>query len=380
MLPIDLGVSFVLLALSRYIAWWFSSSGVLPEQESSMKTWIKVNWRKVLTHCLAYFLPVGAMLGTYMLWSFTRFGTFSPISGQVKLWWATIPDTVYVHPVDGWALLGFASSGNFGPWSIIFSRIYDLSNQLWTWIGWRGNEAPYGFNLAIIVIFSGIVGGLLIWRRVTTRKVFQGTGVVAILVGCLAQISFYLGSGYAHTRSWYWVGELVVVALFAATLTEVLYQGAKRWKLTHTISLLGIASAVVLIFFSYANYIIHFTPPEAPEGRENYYLGDVDGLMMHTEPGSLIGMTGGGTTAYFLEDRTVINLDGLMNSLEYLRAMQAGTATAFLDELGLDYVFGNEYMVTSSAPYYHILDNRLEKIGLITGPSSFTLFRYGPTE
>jgi len=37
----------------------------------------------------------------------------------------------------------------------------------------------------------------------------------------------------------------------------------------------------------------------------------------HTRPGDVIGMTGGGLIGYFVPDRTVINLDGLINSPAY---------------------------------------------------------------
>jgi hypothetical protein len=37
-------------------------------------------------------------------------------------------------------------------------------------------------------------------------------------------------------------------------------------------------------------------------------------LEKHTEPGSIIGMTGGGNAGYFIKDRTVVNMDGLITA------------------------------------------------------------------
>jgi hypothetical protein len=65
-----------------------------------------------------------------------------------------------------------------------------------------------------------------------------------------------------------------------------------------------------------------------------------------------------------------------MNSPEYLHAMQANQAAEFLDRLLLSFVNANEYMVTSSDPYMGFLKERLEKVGLIKGAESFTLFIY----
>ena len=80
--------------------------------------------------------------------------------------------------------------------------------------------------------------------------------------------------------------------------------------------------------------------------------------------------------AYFLHDRTIVNLDGLMNSAEYLQALKTDQGTDFLDRMGLTYINASEVMVTGSDPYMRLLNNRLRKIGLIPGLESFTLFEY----
>jgi hypothetical protein len=64
-------------------------------------------------------------------------------------------------------------------------------------------------------------------------------------------------------------------------------------------------------------------------------------LESHTEEGALIGMTGGGNVAYFIEGRTIVNMDGLINSYEYFLALRAGRADEYLASIGLDYIFSN---------------------------------------
>ena len=61
----------------------------------------------------------------------------------------------------------------------------------------------------------------------------------------------------------------------------------------------------------------------------------------NTEPGSLIGMTGGGNLGYFITDRTIVNMDGLINSYQYFEMHKEGRADEHLAEMGLDYVFAN---------------------------------------
>ncbi len=123
-------------------------------------------------------------------------------------------------------------------------------------------------------------------------------------------------------------------------------------------------------------YITSLTPWQVAKGNEDRYLEDARGLEQLTPPGSIIGMTGGGTVSYFLNDRTIVNLDGLMNSAEYLQAMKADRGTEFLDRMGLTYINASEGVITGSDPYMGLLKDRLRKIGLIPGLENFTLFEY----
>ncbi len=111
-----------------------------------------------------------------------------------------------------------------------------------------------------------------------------------------------------------------------------------------------------------------------PEYTEAY-LGGAHALEMYTEPGSIIGTTGGGIVGYFIKERTIINLDGLINSPEYFQRMRRGKTSEYFDRIGLDYVYGNIYMVTQSDPYARMFSDRLELIGTVEGAS---FFRYKP--
>jgi hypothetical protein len=83
-------------------------------------------------------------------------------------------------------------------------------------------------------------------------------------------------------------------------------------------------------------------------------------LEANTEPGARIAITGAGNLAYFIEGRTIINMDGLMNTHEYLLAMQSGKGSEYLASLGVDYIFGNEYILTKTNPYAPMLEGHLE--------------------
>jgi len=80
--------------------------------------------------------------------------------------------------------------------------------------------------------------------------------------------------------------------------------------------------------------------------------------------------------AYFAHDRVIVNLDGLMNTVEYFHMLQAGTASQYLDRIGMQYVYTGATVITGSDPYFQFKD-RLQKIKDFTG---ITLFRWVPEQ
>jgi len=56
----------------------------------------------------------------------------------------------------------------------------------------------------------------------------------------------------------------------------------------------------------------------------------------HLEPGAIVAMTDAGVFAY-LSGLTTVNLDGLINSYDYLESLRAGRVREYLDRKGVDY-------------------------------------------
>jgi hypothetical protein len=82
--------------------------------------------------------------------------------------------------------------------------------------------------------------------------------------------------------------------------------------------------------------------PYGAKPADTPYMDVATFVEAHTEPGSLVGMTGGGNVGYFIRDRTIVNMDGLINSYPYFQANKAGQGSDYLyNQVGLDYVFAN---------------------------------------
>ncbi len=338
--------------------------------------WMQAQWKQVIGNGLKYFLPGTLLMVLYLGWNKVYFGTFSPISGQVKHWWSTLPNTVYGHPIDLKVFLSLSPSANYGPWSLISSPLDGLISNLLDSFGTLTDPAYWG---VIIVLIGLIVWGLLsLFHRgkYDWQDRFKRLGLHALLIGCLLQISYYLATSYPNTRSWYWVGEMMFLVLFGAVIWEGLKLFLLQCKVRERMFFLVELLLILVLLVVNIRYISSISPGKVRAGSEERYLADARGLEALTPTGSVIGMTGGGTVSYFINDRTIVNLDGLMNSPEYLHAMQTNQAVEFLDRLLLSFVNANEYMVTSSDPYMGFLNERLEKVGLIRGAESFTLFIY----
>ncbi len=137
------------------------------------------------------------------------------------------------------------------------------------------------------------------------------------------------------------------------------------------------ASQLIVLVLSIV-LVVNFTIPliknytyTAVDPEDHPYLQETRFLEEYTQPGEKIGMTGGGVNAYFIEDRAILNLDGLVNGYEYFSLLQTGDAYQYLDEVGLDYVYGLNEMLINSDPYGWTFKGRLDLIADYYGMSLY---------
>ena len=329
----------------------------------------KIGLNTFFTRLGAYFAPVGVGLIAYMLFYQVYFSTFMPVSGQVKRWWGTLPNPVYGKPVhDLPGLLG--SFGRGGPWNLSQAVLL-------------GPFASYETTLAQVLTVLWTVAMVVLIAFVIYKQRhklvdgFARLSLAPLAVGCFLHVISYTGTGYLHMRSWYWHSQILLITLLLALLLDAAVTQQSRvpraawlpaWANLRLASLAGGAILVAMLAASLLNHL----PYRGGTMAELYYLYGIDSLEEATEPGAVIGSTGGGVIGYLVRDRTIVNMDGLMNTKAYFDRLQAGTAAQYLDGIGLNYVFCGEYVITSSDPYFQF-KNRLEKLGRFGGA---VLFRW----
>lgn len=352
----------------RLLVWALYRSETASEK-TSLRKW--AFWKTLIPRAVGYFLPLGLLLGTYFLWSYLSVGTPMPVSGQIKHWWGGL-STVYGYPRHTLPEI-FGVSGKVSAWKLALLPLQFLG-------GLGGNLARSASSFRIGTLLEIVLALLVLFVLILNRKwlfsTVKGLGLIVVFIGLVAQILSYTATSYIHIRTWYWATEMLFTVLCLGILLECFYGALQRVRIKPVVwaAAMGVMSLVVLGFFG-SMLRLNF-PLEVSADHQQDYLAGIPPLEDLTEPGAMIGSTGGGRIAYFINDRTVVNLDGLINSPEYFRDLRSGQGALYLDRMGLDYVVGNNNMLTNSDPYSSEFKGHLEKI---TNIDDLTLFRYIPS-
>ncbi|MBI5934462.1 MAG: hypothetical protein HY867_12205 [Chloroflexi bacterium] len=313
---------------------------------------VPLNWKNIFREGIQYYGILGGAVGTYMLFNKWMFGTFMPVSGQVKAWWGSLQGTTYGNPIASLAgFLGLERAEGQNAWGPVVNLFHDFADAL-------------GVNIWIALgILFAIVTLILFSHPQRSKRAAISMGLPLLFTASIAQLFYYTGQGYAGAKDWYWVSQMILFALLAALLFDLLTrplrnspspifgrgvrgegirgEGGIIWLIT---------SILVLLYLSiFVTVIVRRMPYETQRAGQPY-LDAASFLEANTEEGSLIGMTGGGNVAYFIQGRNIVNMDGLINSHEYFLALRAGRADEYLASIGLDYIFSNPDIL-QNAPY-----------------------------
>lgn len=333
-LPFYAGMTFVGTGVVRLAARLFAEERPAPGRFAE----VREKWRQWLHEGLHFYGILLGGLAIYMLVNKILFGTFMPVSGQVKAWWGSLQGSTYGNPIaDMQAFLGLAPAEGMNTWGPVIYSLNGLAADLHTkaWV------------LFAAIFIVGLV--ILATRAKRTARAANFFALPVLLSGSLVQTFYYTGLGYTGAKDWYWVSAMLMFALLGALLFDLITWPLRKFKLGKIIQW-GVTGLLALeLIVPFANTLVERMPYRPlPPGTP--YLDVVQFLQENTEPGTLIGMTGGGNVGYFIDGRTIVNMDGLINSYDYFLALQAGRADEYLAGIGLDYIFSNPDIL-QNAPY-----------------------------
>jgi hypothetical protein len=306
---------------------------------------------------LSFGLPILLLLGVYLSWNVVNFGSPMPVSGQVKQWWGEVEGYPYGPPPTNYEDLYnrvFANPDpNTSPWYLVGSArqdIIDRSNQILLGIG-----LPAVMRTRWLLTFLAVL--ILLDRRFTFNS-FINLSMPPLLVGCMAQILYYNLNHHVALRPWYWVGEIFFLVLIGGIFLSIVVRLIQKVRFGEVVSWGVSALLCVILISNFARYMLDLVPPSGEDLPID--MQRMLWLQSHTAEGDIIGMTGSGTTGYFIRGRTIVNLDGLINSPEYFASVKAGTAAEFLNDLGMDYVYGSPKLIEDSVLYSSMFSGHIE--------------------
>ena len=338
----DILATFLLFGSARIFLIGLNAKSTTSDDDVSPIRQFVENWKTWLTEGIAYFSVIGGALGAYMIWNKIYIGTSSPISGQIKRYWGSLPGRVYGgHAQTSLDFFGLEPFGDGSAW-------HPISSLLGKWAGFNNYENTTRY-LVFLAIFVVLLCSLLFINKRRVKIAITHMGIIPLMSASWLQLFYYHVSGYSAYKEWYWVTELVLIVLIISILAEMILDTIKKYAAAQTLLWLVFAGITLTMSSSYWTYIHRIMP----YGRTaaDVPLNDIAAyLEEHTPPGSIIGMTGGGNAGYFITDRIIINMDGLINSPEYFELLKKREAGPFMADLGMDYVLSNPLLI-QQLPY-----------------------------
>jgi len=250
-------------------------------------------------------------------------------------------------------------SGLIGGWAENMYRILRIEDV------WR--------YLILLTLFAIVFYLFLFVNRKKGKSAVTQMSLIPLLSSAWLQVLYYNALKYAGHKEWYWVGQLIIIVLTLSLLLGLFYILIHKIPYTAILAWGFAAYVGVSLGLSYWNTIRQSMPynhwsADAP------FMDIVPLLEEHTEPGSIIGLTGGGNVGYFIHDRTIVNMDGLINSYAYFQALQTREGGQYLQNIGLDYVLANP-VILDQQPYKGQFNEYLEPRNVYYGGKQLMHYR-----
>ncbi len=352
-------LSLAFLLLIRIFIYLLRQNRQIGPRPSPMEL-LLTSWRRWLSEGGVYYGILGIGMAAYMVWNRVAFGTFTPVSGQIKHWWGTFVHSIYGTNANSWlTFFGLNPFSDFNAWAPPTTAFSNWSNSvLYKEATGFGNPHWQQNFIWVLVIAVALVGIILLLRRKKSVRAMIRAGMLPLFVGGWLQILAYNVTGYASPKEWYWITEQVFLVVLGTAMLNVAFEVlSDRWRFTRVLIGLFVVLATARSGYAYWRDTYALNPyGQTPAATP--FVDVIPVIESATKPGDIIGMTGGGNVGYLMPSRTIVNMDGLSNSYQYFQALQAGTGADYLYNSGMRYVFANPELLAAN-PYRGQYEGRL---------------------
>ncbi|NWF64823.1 MAG: glycosyltransferase family 39 protein [Chloroflexi bacterium] len=344
---LDFVISLILICASRLTAYWCSSPNRIHAGESPLAQF-RSKWKTWLAEGLSFYSVLGGLLAMYMVFSHVAFGASSPVSGQIKRWWGSMAESAYERPAASW-------SSYFGMDEAAFETGRPFTDAFWSISEFMRPIIP-GADMQNERFFLAAGMGFVFWlglvlvNKKRAVHVSAKLGFIPLFAGSVIHILSYTATSYGGAKEWYWVSQMLLLTFAFSLMFDLLTRPLLKLRALRY-ALIGLA---LLYGFISANQFWKFVEYAMPHGvfaKDRPYMEVIAYLEANTFENEIIGMTGGGNVGYFIKNRTIVNMDGLINSYEYFRALQNREAATYLRKRGMTVIFANPRLL-DLPPYY----------------------------
>src|SRR5688572_9860833 len=192
-LVLDLAFTILFFGISRlmYLGLRTTESAVSHPGESPL-TYLRKQWRQWITEAALYYGIVLGALGIYMVWSKLAFGTSSPVSGQIKQWWASLPGRAYGGSTrNPLSFFGINYTGDANAWNPVSRILGNWSESLYG----LGVEDEWCYLMVLILVAVSFYL-VLLTNRHKGKTALTHMAIIPLFSSALIQAQYYHAIGY----------------------------------------------------------------------------------------------------------------------------------------------------------------------------------------
>ena len=243
----------------------------------------------------------------YFIWNYSVNGHLTPISGAIKTSFPDISFNARYLTFAGWLPYNLFVAGTL----MCFLISLLLKNSYL-----RTLHASRGASNAFLIIIFGLWGG------------------------CLLHYTYSIAFTQWGTFYWHFASYVPFIIILFCLLTRYILAATKNSKLT-------IAALASTLFA--ASTVLQVVTIREKSRMHAQWHNAAKWVDENLPPDAVLGMTDCGYFAYF-NNRTTINLDGLINGYDYQQALAEGTDAlrAYFESCGLQYLCDYEVPVSQN--------------------------------
>jgi hypothetical protein len=302
--------------------------------------WDRSSLRSNAIQCVLPLAVPFAVLATYSLLNRLELGSFFPSSMMAKSF------------LNGAALASHQVGAGVPEFIDYLAGIVPVflgSREYWGitqhgYYSWL--RTPFIYLLLTRSLWCLCWAGFLIGMAEGIRPASPGKLIrVAVYVFCLLQslvyfVTYPFFASQSSYINWYYVPQLLLVIEGTATVFDASVARSKgRWRLRRVLAVCASAATIVAIAIVAA---VGYTHARIVGSRSdvNQWVRAAKLLNAHTPPGTRAAGFSVGMQSFFLEDnRSLTNLDGVINSPGYVRTyLAAGHIQQFLKDGHIEYL------------------------------------------